>query len=120
MSIVSCLLLVSQIGTLSTFLHGQDILFCYTTGRKLMFYVLIYACQVFYGLVPYRSFSQCFFLQQHMQVFDMSSCLLFSCPSTYFTDWYLVYLFHGQDNITNNNKVFIFRGLHIKYIKLLI
>ena len=28
-----------------------------------------------------------------MQVFDVSSCLLFSCLSTYFTDWYLVYPF---------------------------
>ena len=44
----SCLLchvcrLVSQIGTLCTLFHGQDISFCYTTGSKLMFYVYIYA-----------------------------------------------------------------------------
>ena len=52
----------------------------------------------FQGLVPCLPFSKSkrFVLLQHMQEFYVSSCLPFSCLSS-FTDRCLVYPFHGQD-----------------------
>ena len=76
------------------------------SGRKLVFYVYIYACLLYLRTSTlstfFHSVSFCNSIRKYIHVFEISSGLLLPCLSTYFTDWCLVYLFGGQDNSSYN------------------
>ena len=80
------------------FFHGQNISFCYTTDRKLMFWVFFFfflsvstffTDKKFVYFFHSKNVSFCNSICRHWMFLNV----YFSCLSTSFTSWYLVFLF---------------------------